>query len=270
MRESDRLATSLTERFGLPLGAEAFIDAGTRRYRVYPLEIAPTQGFAVEVLIGWRSVEARFVPGSFATSLVTAMQLATSQQRAVFRAFAHAIAADGATLSFCVNGKAIDPLTELGWPLHWRSIALRLERTPIEAVSSDPQASRSLAETWGGRMLGLALALLPVEAELASEVEGGAVHGQSTRHERSSLNRAACIELHGARCKVCHLDFSERYGPIGHGFIEVHHLEPVSQIPSGTPIDPAKDLVPLCPNCHSMAHRREPPLGVQELRDLLR
>jgi len=270
VRESDQLAPSLTERFGLRLGAEAYMDAGTRRYRVYPLELAPTQGFAVEILIGWRSVEARFVPGNFATSLVAAMQSATSQQRAVFRAFAHAIAADGATLNFCVNGLAIDPLADAGWPLHWRSLSLRLERTPIEAVSSDTQASRSLAETWGGRMLGLALALLPIEAELASEVEGGAVHGQSTRYERSPINRAACIELHGTRCKVCLIDFSERYGSIGHGFIEVHHIEPVSQIPSGTPIDPAKDLVPLCPNCHSMAHRREPPLGVQELRDLLR
>jgi hypothetical protein len=30
-----------------------------------------------------------------------------------------------------------------------------------------------------------------------------------------------------------------------------------------------EDLVPLCPNCHAVAHRRNPPFSVDEIRDLL-
>jgi hypothetical protein len=31
----------------------------------------------------------------------------------------------------------------------------------------------------------------------------------------------------------------------------------------------ARDLVPVCPNCHGMAHRRTPPLSVNGLKSLL-
>ena len=31
-------------------------------------------------------------------------------------------------------------------------------------------------------------------------------------------------KFHGTRCQACDLDFAERYGVIGKGFIEAHHL----------------------------------------------
>ena len=34
-------------------------------------------------------------------------------------------------------------------------------------------------------------------------------------------------------------------------------------------VDPIKDLAPLCSNCHSMIHRRNPPYTIEELRTLL-
>lgn len=56
------------------------------------------------------------------------------------------------------------------------------------------------------------------------------------------------------------------YGDVVEGFIEIHHVTPVSQLGAGYLIDPANDLVPLYPNCHAVAHRRSPPYSVEEIR----
>ena len=90
-----------------------------------------------------------------------------------------------------------------------------------------------------------------------------------SRVERSSKNRALCIALHGYGCGVCKVNLAERYGDIAKGFIHVHHIESIA---SGGPrwIDPEKDLITVCPNCHAMLHRRNPPLLPQELRKLIR
>jgi 5-methylcytosine-specific restriction protein A len=34
-------------------------------------------------------------------------------------------------------------------------------------------------------------------------------------------------------------------------------------------VDPEKDLVTICANCHAMVHRRNPPLTIDELKRLL-
>jgi 5-methylcytosine-specific restriction protein A len=51
------------------------------------------------------------------------------------------------------------------------------------------------------------------------------------------------------------MDFEKMYGEIGHGFIHVHHIIPISTIGEEYKIDPIKDLVPVCPNCHAMLHK---------------
>ena len=62
-------------------------------------------------------------------------------------------------------------------------------------------------------------------------------------------------------------DFASVYGPLGEGFIHVHHSVPIGTIKEEYKIDPKTDLTPVCPNCHAMIHRAEPPLGVEELRN---
>lgn len=34
-------------------------------------------------------------------------------------------------------------------------------------------------------------------------------------------------------------------------------------------VNPKTDLIPVCPNCHAMIHRQNPPLSIQELKDIL-
>ena len=88
--------------------------------------------------------------------------------------------------------------------------------------------------------------------------------------ERSGAARRDCIEHYGARCQACGLAFEDMYGEIGAGFIHVHHLVPVGALEGEYEIDPIKDLRPVCPNCHAMIHKTDPPLGIDELKALIR
>lgn len=89
-------------------------------------------------------------------------------------------------------------------------------------------------------------------------------------YERSSVARRACITHWGAKCHVCGFDFESMYGERGVGFIEVHHLKPVSEVGEQYEVDPVRDLRPVCSNCHSMIHRREPMMTLEELQRQLR
>lgn len=89
-------------------------------------------------------------------------------------------------------------------------------------------------------------------------------------YERDRRARNECVHIHGARCKVCDFDFGEHYGNLGEGFIHVHHLTPISCVEGPYEVDPKTELLPVCPNCHAMLHRVNPPLGIDELKSRLK
>ncbi|MEQ9261356.1 MAG: HNH endonuclease [Roseovarius sp.] len=100
--------------------------------------------------------------------------------------------------------------------------------------------------------------------------EGSEKWVSSLYHERNSDARAKCLAIKGFNCAVCDINFGERYGAIANNFIHVHHIKPISSYVAEQTVDPEVDLVPLCPNCHAVAHMRKPePFSVQEVRDLL-
>lgn len=90
-----------------------------------------------------------------------------------------------------------------------------------------------------------------------------------TTYERNREAREACLRFHGTICQVCGLKYELRYGEIGRGFIHVHHIVPVSEIGKEHKVDPIKDLLPVCPNCHAMLHMRTPPLSVEQLKEMM-
>ena len=83
--------------------------------------------------------------------------------------------------------------------------------------------------------------------------------------ERNPNARRECLDYHGLQCAVCLMSFEQRYGPIGKGFIHVHHKKPLASREVYN-LDPVEDLVPVCPNCHAMLHTYDPPLTVDELK----
>ncbi|WP_177190107.1 HNH endonuclease [Flagellimonas taeanensis] len=104
------------------------------------------------------------------------------------------------------------------------------------------------------------------------EYEGAKKLVLVNRYERSSKARENAIRYHGLNCKVCDLNFKKVYGKIGEGFIHIHHLIPINEIGESYKIDFENDLIPVCPNCHAMLHRKlngkEP--TVYELKQILK
>ena len=50
----------------------------------------------------------------------------------------------------------------------------------------------------------------------------------------------------------------------------MHHIVPLSQIRELHEVDPIKDLVPICPNCHAMIHiGKGVPLTVEQVRAMV-
>lgn len=96
--------------------------------------------------------------------------------------------------------------------------------------------------------------------------EGAKLQVTVNRYERNSAAREQCLRLKEYKCCVCGFDFEKTYGDIGHGFIHVHHVVPISEIGETYVVDPQNDLVPVCPNCHAMLHQRTPPYGVDEMK----
>jgi 5-methylcytosine-specific restriction protein A len=87
-------------------------------------------------------------------------------------------------------------------------------------------------------------------------------------HRKIERNRIAAKnakKFHGTTCQTCGLSFGKRYGDIGEGFIEAHHLRPIATLEEGVPIkyDVASDFAVLCANCHRMIHRTGDPSDLE-------
>jgi len=76
------------------------------------------------------------------------------------------------------------------------------------------------------------------------------------KYERSSKARENAVKFHGQNCKVCSINFKDIYGEIGSDFIHIHHLVPIHEIGKDYKINYQTDLIPVCPNCHAMLHRK--------------
>ena len=109
------------------------------------------------------------------------------------------------------------------------------------------------------------------ENEIAEpHLEGNLRQITVNAHERNQKARAKCISHYGCRCAVCGFNFEAKYGEVGKGVIEVHHITPLSQISGEYVVDPVEDLIPVCSNCHTIIHKQKPPYNIEEAKALLR
>jgi hypothetical protein len=108
-----------------------------------------------------------------------------------------------------------------------------------------------------------------IDEKVVPDSEGRKRLVQHVSYERSQKNRREAIEKHGTTCAVCEFNFDETYGKdYADGYIQIHHIKPLSEYEGE--VDPETDLVPLCANCHAMAHkRRDTVTSIEELKELM-
>lgn len=279
MLKPEDLAALVSNETGLSFSATGGKDAeGQRWILLNPTGLDDTHTFGIRIIIGWRRIEIRFEPGAFAAPLLEEMGQADAEGRAVFNAMLSACQQAGAEILLRVNGQ-VKIASDAGlWSSPWTRLELILRKGNLEVGDLDAGPEIELLREWALRFAAAVIAVLPLEGgndippadNQQGFPEGAVTTVTVNRYERNRRNRAAAIAIHGIRCKGCDMSFSERYGEIALGFIEIHHLVPVSKMPTGYIINPVNDLVPLCSNCHSVVHRADPPLPVDALRSLIK
>lgn len=159
-----------------------------------------------------------------------------------------------AMLNFEVH-KLLKPEIEVSNEFNWRP--------QVSGIQIPSEIAEPLEQKWLQHLATLKLQL----ARDDEFTEGKGRKITVTRYERDPSARQACINHYQAKCIVCGFSFQEVYGDLGSGFIEVHHLRPMSDNNGEHTVDPIQDLRPVCPNCHAMLHRETPPLTIKQLQE---
>lgn len=270
------LAEMVSTETGLGfVGSEGLTSEGARWLELIPAGYPAGQTFAIRVEIGWRRIDVRFRLGNFASELMSSFRSVDESGRRVFLAVLDACSNAGANVVLNLNGTTRSHKDDALWGESWRSFGFAVGKGMLAINEGGGTADIHLIEEWTARVAAAVIALLPVEEDVEESFdahglpEGAKVRIEVNRYERDRRNRAAALAIHGHRCMACGTDMAERYGPVAEGLIEVHHVVPVSEVDHGYIIDPISDLVPLCPDCHSVTHRRSPPYSIKELQSML-
>jgi 5-methylcytosine-specific restriction protein A len=136
---------------------------------------------------------------------------------------------------------------------------------PPSLVSLPPSSGPVLQRLW--RQYG-PTTTAPTEVVAGTCPPGAVSNVQVNRFERDPDARRACLAFHGTSCAACGFSFESAYGEAGAGATAVHHVVPPAMLGSGYQLDPIADLIPLCHNCHAVAHGANPALTVSELRGI--
>lgn len=141
--------------------------------------------------------------------------------------------------------------------------------TQVSGIRIPHSAASVLSQIWNGVADKAAPEIRSRQSSTSKLIEGKQSEVVRTRYERSARARHECLDIHGVRCSVCDIDFEEQYGEIGRGYIEVHHLRPVSSGSGKRKVNPRRDLRPVCRNCHAMLHKRNPPYTIRALKKMI-
>lgn len=207
--------------------------------------------------------------GSYSASIIRQIGTATKEQVELARALLRSVG-DVATLSF---PEGMDPEK---WEINTPTFTLSAERR----VEGDRVSDEKIAETCEtvvvpimaalAELIGYEETLAPAFEEPGGEQEGAISISTVRRRERNPRNRFLCLHIHGHRCAACGKDPRDIYGQMHGSVLEVHHLQPLSNLDEPRPYDPRTDLVPLCPNCHRVVHTRRPiPWSIAEVRGMM-
>ena len=169
------------------------------------------------------------------------------------------------------NFKAIDPEYTRRGLRGMRAGAQERERALWERYATRQEDLAALAERIRRSVSERAVPETSAEGE-EEVVEGRLLYRMHRDRERNPglvrRKKADALAREGRlACEVCSFDFRDRYGDLGEGYIECHHIVPLHAL--GERPTTLDELALVCANCHRMLHRSREPLSVEELRAIL-
>lgn len=204
-------------------------------------------------------------PQKFAADFPQLLNKAREDQKLLFTEFGKNLENKRVTCTLKINEQVYPVTSYHEWPNIWEKFYLRITKSPLQSEEDNTPVNEKLSEyieLCTGMILSL-LDIIPLEVE--GHTEGKKYEIKANRYERNPLNRKLCLMKYGYTCRTCGFNFEKFYGNIGKEFIHVHHIIPVSQMGGEYILNPETDLIPLCPNCHAMIHKSNPPLTPDEL-----
>ena len=264
--ETEAVVAEVANRLGIGLVVTDVVWAGARSRGMRLAGIDPSQSFAIGLELIARKAEAFLVMDRFAGQVIRAMESIAASPQSTWPAMIAESEERGIRTTISINDVFSEGAISTS-DSPWHSLEIDCSK---RVSRMDPAPLDSLVEV-ASVCMGMTLSALVIEWSDVDQgemgrAEGAISHVVSTKYERSPVNRFRCIQYYGPTCWVCDEDFGITYGEIGTGFIEVHHRTPVSQLGPDYVVEPRRDLIPLCSNCHSMIHRRNPPFTPMELR----
>jgi 5-methylcytosine-specific restriction enzyme A len=242
-----------------------------------PLDFEKSKGFMVSSTIKWLSLTTQLTFDNFSGDLLRSIMLHHKDKVKVFRDTVCSITGKGGSKNIIAKTSEKKITSDIN----------EIDLTTLSLYMDSPTIDLGICSieeyVIGHQIQILALVLLLFDLEehyseyqemlsavAEGESEGARIQIELTKYERSRVNRQACLNFHGYSCIVCGFNFQKFYGYIGKNFIHVHHIKPVSEIGEGYLVNPITDLIPVCPNCHSIIHKTTPPISIPDLIGIMR
>lgn len=221
-------------------------------------------GFALHLARGYLAWDASITPDPESRPLLARMSEVIEQASVVSLEKVLSAAMDS-NIRFRVNGTDVRQLSKeeewLDFIIEGTMKVGKPSEMESEALTALIVDSLSIPTWFLDQMLTEGL------SEYRGQAEGDVRSFFGNRYERSRVNRAVCLRHFGLRCRGCGELVEEKYGVLGKEVVHVHHIIPISKMGGSKEVNPLTDLIPLCPNCHNVVHREDPPVSIERLRE---
>ena len=259
------------------LGIELIqIDNSTDKIKPYAIRFAgleTSNSFSLVLSRSWKSTQISFQPDHFAGDVVKYLCGQIYINRVNFGEAVEANQGNYSSITLEIDGRA--SIGSSNYLSENPSLTFEVETLTYESsiehglLNEQEEALVRFAVTSIASVLPIKLVSFRHADEVLGYPEGAVSQVLVNRYERDPRNRREAISIHGKSCLACGFNFHDRYGELGDEYIVVHHTVPISQMGTDYVVNPAKDLVTLCANCHAMVHRLDPPISVEDLRKIL-
>ncbi len=224
-------------------------------------QIPAPHGFVIKIHDDYLSWKVGIHFDAFSGPLLSTMQERYISRQEGLNAYLDLAKTKNNTFSLLINGRSEFPTDSEDW----QDIDFKLSKTYFSLENEFETLSSVLLDFMCVILFLIVEATEWEEDGYEGREEGALISVISNKYERSRYNRAICLKFYGFQCRGCG-DFMQEKYELGVNVIHVHHIVPVSKMGSSYKLDPIRDLVPMCPNCHYASHTKNPPIPVDEIR----